>query len=350
MKRATCLGYLAPLLALAGCGDLAVLQDPLTPAAVDEGVPSRVDVDAPARRDVVTDWQLPVESPWMPYEKLTLPSVLAESSARVSLPHVEELDEVRLAHRAASRVAREGLPARTAYFVDLSGAASVAFAYTLTNAAAAPLAVVPTFNNWPAEDEVVPAEQTLAAMIAMPPRRLAAEEAAAPPVFLFDSWRLAYKEEDIDPRVIDNRYMLTTSDLPSADVLRAQGISQIVYLVGSPERDTEEDDLHDVFAAYEEAGILIYLVDLESLTRVRDPEGDPEPEIGPVAADADADVDVDVAIPWYIEARARCFRVRPRVTVVRDPRFYHRARGGFGGAHLLPVPGGHVHFGFASGG
>jgi hypothetical protein len=114
--------------------------------------------------------------------------------------------------------------------------------------------------------------------------------------------------------------MLTSADFPTAAVLRAHGITQIVYVVESPDILDEEDDLHDLFTSYEAEGILIYMVDLESLARARE-EWD---------------------VPWFVEARSHCFVVRPRITVVHDPRFYRRAHGGFGGAHLLP--GGHVHF------
>jgi hypothetical protein len=167
-------------------------------------------------------------------------------------------------------------------------------------------------------------------MIEMPPRQPGSDDVSARPVFLLDSWRLAYKDEEIGEGVIDNRYMLTSSDFPTAALLRAQGITQIVYVVGSDAITYEEDDLHDLFAEYEEAGIVIYLVDLASLAGSPDSEG--------------------WVVPWYVEARDHCFIVRPRLTVVHDPLFYRRARGGFGGAHLLPVPGGHVHFGYASGG
>ena len=332
MKRTTCLAYLGPLLFLAGCvapefpavealPSEAVVSSPLA-------IPPRALVQAPARDDVVAHWQLPTGSPWLPYEKLTLPSVLADSPAPVSLPLVEDLDEVRLARAAAARVAAEGLPVDAAWFVDLSGAASVAFAHALSNLSRASISAIPTFNNWPAENELVPAEDTLTAMIRMPPRLPANDDVSARPMFLLDSWRLAYKDETIDEDVIDNRYILTAADFPTAEVLRAQGIAQIVYVVSSSDVLYEEDDLHDLFTAYEEAGILIYIVDLDSLAGTTDGWDD----------------------PWYVQARSHCLVVHPRLTVVYDPRFYHRSRGGFGGAHLLPSSGGYVHFGHGGGG
>jgi hypothetical protein len=276
----------------------------------------------PARDDVLARWELPSTSPWLPYEKLTLPSVLADTRTPLWMPEIEQLDEVRLARSAAMRVAQDGLPRDTAWFVDLSGAASIAFASTLSRYAAAPIAAVPTFNNWPAENELVPAEETLTAMITSPPRLPGPGDVGVVPVFLLDSWRLAFKDDLIDEGVIDNRYMLTSSDLPSATVLRAEGITQVIYLVNG-ELD-EEDDLHELFAAYEAAGIAIYLVDLDSIVQDRW-EGE---------------------VDWYVQARSHYFHVRSRRTVIHDPLFYARARGGFGGSHLVPVPSGHMHLGF----
>jgi hypothetical protein len=334
MKRATCLGYLGPLLFLAGCvtPDYVAVEDPSTAASssIEEvATPApRTVVQAPSRADVVAHWQLPTESPWLPYEKLTLPSVLSESSAAISLPRIELMDDVAVARLAGKRVAEEGLPNDTAWFVDLPGAASVGFAHALSNSSRASISAIPTFNNWPAENELIPAEETLTAMIELPPRLPADDDVAARPVFLLDSWRLAYKEEEIPEDVVDNRYMLTAADFPTAEVLLAHGIRQIVYLVASNEIEYEEDDLHDIFAAYEDAGIVIYMIDVESLAGGR--EG--------------------WDVPWYVEARAHGFVVRPRLTCVHDPRFYRRAHGGFGGTHLVPMPGGHVHVGFGSGG
>ena len=128
-------------------------------------------------------------------------------------------------------------------------------------------------------------------------------------MFLLDSWRLAYKEETIDDEVVDNRYMLTSGDFPTAEVLRQQGITQILYVVASEDIDSEEDDLHDLFLAYEQAGIAIHMVDIDSLARSRAKEWEE---------------------PWYVEVEAAPLHDPPaRVTVVHDPRFYRRAHGGF---------------------
>jgi hypothetical protein len=244
------------------------------------------------------------------------------------MPQLDGLDEVKMARMAAERVAQNGLPNDAAWFVDLSGAASIAFASALGHYARQSVAAVPTFNNWPADNELVPAEETLTAMISSPPRLPEPDDVGARPVFLLDSWRLAFKDEMIDEGVIDNRYMLTVADFPTAEVLQEQGISQIMYVVNGDQVLDEEDDLHELFASYEAAGIAIYLIDLESIIRARDTW---EPT-------------------WWVEAHARYFHVRRRITVIHDPGFYLRARGGFGGAHMMPVPSGHMHMGFHAGG
>jgi hypothetical protein len=330
MNKATCLGYFGSVLLLSGCSSDYAMTPRLPRALAEVPAPSRSTIETPPRADVFAEWELAAESPWLPYEKLTLPSILSDRPDWVSLPHVEELEEVRLAIRAGERVAADGIPAGTAWFVDLPGAASVAFGHALSREATVSLAIVPTFNNWPTEDEVIPAEQTLAAMIAMPPRP-AGDPSNALPVFLLDSWRLVDKEEEFDDDVVDNRYMLSPSDLPSAEVLRAHGIQRVVYLVSSADIASEEDDLNALFASYDEAGIAMYLVDLESLARI---------EHGLT----------DLRVEWYVGMRTHFFHVRPRLTVVCDPLFFHRARGGFGTGHFAPIPGGHVHFGFGGGG
>ncbi|MGO8999921.1 MAG: hypothetical protein ACLQVI_41875 [Polyangiaceae bacterium] len=333
MKRTTGLAYLGSLVLLsqatAGCvgSDYVVSQTPATDAALVDGRPQRSFLLAPAREDLIARWQLPASSPWVPYEKLTLPSVLAETPQSLSMPNIDDLDDVRMARVAGAHVAEDGLPPNAAWFVDLAGAASIAFASSLARYSNQPIAAIPTFNNWPAENELVPAEETLTAMIEMPPRPAAEYDVGAPPVFLLDAWRLAYKQEVIDEGVIDNRYMLTPADFPSAAVLRAQGINQVIYVVGGDDIVDEEDDLHELFAEYEDAGIAIFLVDVQSIVRPRE-----EWEAG-----------------WYVQATSHYFHVRRRMTVVHDPRFYGRARGGFGGAHLVPVPSGHVHGGIHGG-
>jgi hypothetical protein len=170
-------------------------------------------------------------------------------------------------------------------------------------------------------------------MIEMPPRQAVsgADGVPASPVFLLDSWRLAYKDETVAADVVDNRYMLTRADLPSARTLRDNGITEVVYLVADVDVLSEEDDLNELFGEYEQAGIVIYLVDVDALAR-------------------DGAAPGELRVPWFVQVQSHCLIVRPRHTVIHDPVFFRRSQGGFGGGHLLGIAGGHVHVGYSSGG
>lgn len=274
--------------------------------------------DLPARADVLRAWQLPPDDAWARYAKYTLITSLDETQGQAELPDVTALDTVTRARSAAARVAAAGLPPDTMWIVDLRGAASVAFGVTLSRAAREPVSLVPTFNNWPAEDELVPAEETLAALATMQPRMPDPGTSGSRPVFLLDAWRLAYRFDEPDDDTYDNRYILNPSDLPSVDDLRAHGIQRVVYLVDSlDDTTTEEDDLHVTFLDWEQAGISIAMVDLDGLERVDGPR-----------------YYVDVMPSFWLY-------VGPRRTCLDEPHFWLRARGGFGGIHARPMPGFH---------
>jgi hypothetical protein len=312
----------APIaLLLGGC-----LEEPSSPADfVDYSAPPTPTMITvvPARSDAMAQWQLPADSPWSAYQKLTLLSALDETPQTWELPDVEALPEVSSARAAARAVAAAGLPADTAWFVDLRGAASIAFARALGETGTAQLAVVPTFNHWPAEDEMIPAEETLAAMVRMPPSRAIAP--GAHPMFLLDSWRLSSKSEEVDEETYDNRYALTAGDLPTAEALWAQGIRRVVYMV--PWRSDavhEEDDLNAIFRDYEARGIEIAVLGLDDLLAVR-------------AAD-------DWTVGW---PRWRYVTVS-RPVIVNSQAFLYRARSGWGGVHYVGGGGWHMGGGYHS--
>jgi len=291
-----------------------------TPAtALDVGaadVPATSALLLPTDVEAVTAWQLPADSPWSRYEKLTLLTYLADAPVTATMPDVGRLDVVQSARVAAARLAAAGLPPDVMWVVDLRGAASVAFGATLSQASPRPVAPVMTFNNWPAEDEVVPAEQTLAALVTMRPRLLVAGDVRAAPVFLLDAWRLALRETEPDPAAIDNRYALLPSDFPDPAALLARGIRRVVYVVEDRGRtSTEEDDFHEVALAYQDAGIPLSLVDLSQL----------------------AGLDAPPAERWADDLDAWSLRVVARATIFDDPWFYERARGGFGGLRAAPA-------------
>jgi hypothetical protein len=326
-------------LVVTGCIEEANTPSALLPNA--QPVPEGQPFVLPARDEAISEWQLPAASPWAPYEKYTLLTALDTHRVQEPVPQVGELDVVRSAIRAGAAVGGSGMPNDAMWIVDLRGAASVGFGYGLSAAAKEPIALVPTFNNWPAENEMIPAEETLAAMVEMPPRVPPSGDANARPVFLLDAWRLAYKEEDVDEGVTDNRYMLSPADFPSAETLHARGIARIIYVVESRGDDVhEEDDLNELFLAYEAAGIEVDIVDLDWL------QGIPTRVVH---------YGVRVGYPyygwWWWGLGTYRFTCVHRWTVVHDARFYMRARGGFGGVHGVPhYGGGHFHFSHGGGG
>jgi hypothetical protein len=298
-----------------------------------EEVPGGRAVTLPSSKQILAQWQLDPASPWAPYGKLTLISSLDALPSSWVLPDVRTLDVVKDAQISAENLAARGLPADTLFLLDLRGAASVAFTQRLLERSRQPIAPVLTFNNWPSERGMVPADETLAALVEWQPSQPLSTppDATVPttPVFMLDAWRLAYRDDQPDDDVYDNRYMLMPSDLPSPEALRAAFITRVLYVVEDlDETDLEEDDLHDVFSAYQAAGIGIHLVDLSWLKgRER-------------------------TARWAEELAPRTHWVRPRVTLMQDPYFYSRARGGFGGVHGRPSigPFGSGRGGFGGGG
>ena len=316
------------LYALAPLALLSTACEVRTPATAlevshSEISPTSRELVLPTDAEALASWQLPPQNPWSRYEKLTLLTYLADTPVIANMPDVGALDVVHRAHAAAARLALVGLPESTMWIVDLRGAASVAFGATLSRMSSAKVAPVMTFNNWPADHEVVPAEQTLAALVTMRPRLLSSTDVATTPVFLLDAWRLAYREIEPDPEAIDNRYILLPSDFPDAATLRAAGIRRVVYVVEErASASTEEDDIHELAFDYQQAGIGISFVDLATLTQVgeatREERWAPEPN-------------------WDLCLSDWSFTVGMRSTILDDPAFYARARGGFGGVRAAPL-------------
>src|SRR5439155_1196693 len=90
-----------------------------------------------------------------------------------------------------------GAPPDAMWVVDMRGAASVAFAASLSNASPAPIAPIATFNNWPAENELVPAEEALAAMIDFTPRIPGENTTQATPVVMLDGPRALLLDDPV---------------------------------------------------------------------------------------------------------------------------------------------------------
>lgn len=278
-------------------------------------------VTLPSYDRTVAAWQLPPQNPWAPYAKFTLLTALTalkEQGEQVELPDVSKLVTVNNAVAAAAQLATTGLPDEAMWVVDLRGPAAVAFGSYLSLRTPSPVSVVPTFNNWPAENELVPAEETLAALATMLPQPPPPDAQASVPVFLLDAWRLAFRNEDIEEDVVDNRYYLNPADLPDAQRLREQGLRRVVYVVEQrADVETEEDDLNSIFYAYQQAGISVHVVDL-ALLAARSPD-----------------------VAWATVLAQTELVIAPRATILHDTGFYLRARGGFGGLHARPHGPGH---------
>ena len=222
---------------------------PSTPVRYDaQTVSAGPSVVVPARPEAMSYWQLPPSNPWAPYEKLTLLSSLDTVPRAAALPNVLALPIVADAQNAAMAVSAAGLPNDTAWFVDLRGAASVVFAAALSHRAGESVSAVLTFNNWPAENELVPAEETLAALLRFAPLLPRPSEVSTRPVFLLDAWRLAYRDIVPDDDDVDNRYILNPTDLPDAEALRAHGIRRVIYVV----EDLNETDVEEFFRSVPE--------------------------------------------------------------------------------------------------
>lgn len=316
----------APLALLAG--SCATARPPSAEFFVRaEEIPAPHQLLLPSAARAFAAWQLPAEDPWARYSKWTLLASLGEDAAPGQLPDVRSLQIVRRAEQAGALIAAAGLPPDTLWIVDLRGAASAAFGNAVSHNANHPVSLVLTFNNWPAEREIVPAEETLSALVTLRPRLPEAGISGTRPVFLLDAWRLAFRDSDPDEEAVDNRYYLNGSDLPDPDTLARHGIRQIVYLtetLGSESAPiTEEDDLNEPFLRYAQAGVQVAMLGLDDLLGER------------VAAQPVLRTYVGGATYRYFHY-CRLYTPRHRQTVITSPHFYSRSRGGFGGPRARP--------------
>ncbi|MFO0574483.1 MAG: hypothetical protein U1A78_10810 [Polyangia bacterium] len=312
---------IGPLVLFSGACATAPPTPSSTFLARAEEVPPGHTALLPAYADAYAAWLLPPTNVWARYSKSTLLAALGDAPMAGVLPDTGGLSIVHRAEAAAARLASAGLPADTLIVVDLRGAAAVAFGNALSHRAAVPVSLVLTFNNWPAPREVVPAEETLAALVSMRPRAIDPNERSSRPVLLLDAWRLAYRDSQPDDEAYDNRYALGPADLPDAATLVQQGIRSVLYVVEHRDSDTvEEDDLHASFTAYQQAGLSLHLADLADLG-----------EAG------------DSASFSRCLVRTR-YSLRPRATLLSSPAFFMRSRGGFGGPHARPS-----HIGYSRG-
>lgn len=315
---------LLSLVTLATACSLRPFTPSVSVAFATQDVPFPKAMAVPSAREVLARWELAASDPWARYEKSTLIASLDAMGGRAELPDVAELDVLFEATRAARRLGEVGLPQGTLWLCDMRGAASVAFGAALPRYTSEPISPVLTFNNWPSEIGLVPADETLAALVLLgpprPPRDAAAPHAshASHPLFLLDSWRLAYRDDDPGDDY-DNRYMLQAHDLPSVDELRRLGITRVVYLVESlDDTEGEEDDLYPVLREWQASGIVAHFVDLPWLSVL------------------------ERGLDWDKTLAPAALHIERRPVLQDDPVFYARARGGFGFAYGRPLffPGG----------
>ena len=326
------LGILPLALVGVGCSSLRPWTPSVSIAFWAEDVPRNREYTLPSAIDLASMWQVTSESPWSRYHKGTLISAVGPMLGEAMLPDVRSLDVVADADAAAAHVAQVGLPSNTIWLLDLRGAASAAFASRLSRSSHEPIAPVVTFNNWPAEDSLIPADETLAGLVAFPPVLPPPGDVdRAHPVFLLDSWRLAFRFDEPEDQTLDNRYMLMPSDLPDAATLKERGITRVIYVVEDlDDAEMEEDDLNASFRAWQAADASIFMVDLAFLKEVQ------------AAHDGTWRVD------WTARLAPQGYWVRERHTLADDPHFYVRARSGFGLASGRPAI--HSHGGGWSGG
>lgn len=292
-----------------------------------EQIPGPQQLLLPSAARALASWQLPADDPWARYNKWTLLASLGEDAVPGELPDVRALQVVRRAELAGSLVGGAGLSPDTLWVVDLRGAAAVAFGNAVSHAAAHPVSLVLTFNNWPAQREIIPAEETLSALVTLRPRLPEAGSSGSRPMFLLDAWRLAFREDDPDEEAVDNRYYLNPSDLPDADTLARHGIRQVIYLtetLGSESSPvSEEDDLNEPFVRYAQAGVQVSMLGLDDLLGERPP----------------APLVTSVGSGGFGHRYLRYVRVyvpRHRPTLITSHHFYQRAHGGFGGPRARP--------------
>jgi hypothetical protein len=136
--------------------------------------------------------------------------------------------------------------------IDLPGPDAVAFAAGLAQLAEP----VFTFDNWPHPLGVVPAHQTLSAVVYYRPLfEKASSGARKMTAFVLDRNRLLPYTDD--GAKFDNRYV---ARLPAASALTSANTKHVLYVSPAGSEVQERDDLNDDFVGYERAGIDVRVV------------------------------------------------------------------------------------------
>jgi len=175
----------------------------------------------------------------------------------------------RNANQRALQLAREldelGCDHELAVILDLPGPQSIAVGAALANRCDP----VPTFDNLPHPQGVVPAYDTLAAAVAWAgtyQQTKATQRADPAALFLLDGNRLnPYTNES---GTFDNR---SHARLPSAAAFHKLGIRRIVYVREQTGAVAGRDDLNSLFVDLQEADIAIHHVGLDRFPITVDP-------------------------------------------------------------------------------
>ena len=209
-------------------------------------------------RTLLAERVRPLRSEVLPWYTPTLMQVLQNTtdSRLMSLSAMNSpAMDIAFARGEAMQALLGGLAGKElALIVDLRGPESVAFAAAL----AGHCHVVPTFDNWPHPLGVVPAHETLAALLYHGPRLYRQRSTDERPVlFLLDRDRLApYRNE---PNRFDNRYRVR---LPDVAAMQKLGIRRVLYVVPAGQPHQELDDLNELFVAWRQHGIELRMIDL----------------------------------------------------------------------------------------
>ncbi len=192
-------------------------------------------------------WAPAEKSPWRPYYKPTLVAAVS-MVAEAAQPMLESAEPATTNSKAFADA--PGFE-NAAVFIDLPGETSVVWAATLARAGYTP---VLTFNNWPHPKGILRLERALGALLYFA-NELEKRPAAAHgrPAFVLESGRIARR--DPGPDEFDNRYYMAAADLPTADVLKKNGITRIVHVSAGTPPGAEQDDLNEYFVGLAKADI-----------------------------------------------------------------------------------------------
>jgi hypothetical protein len=152
-----------------------------------------------------------------------------------------------------------GWPTDIAIIVDVAGPSAVAIAAALSDR----FDPVFTFADWPHPRGVVPAQDTLGAVLTYLPlfaRGRSERPTNAPPLFVLDANRLADYVDDAAQ--FDNRYLVR---LPAPEQLAALGVRHVMYV--NADGAAELADLNEALVALGAHGIDVRTVALADFSR-----------------------------------------------------------------------------------